>query len=536
MRRLPVVIVLILAAAPALHAGSEVKARTAAASTASPYATSAALGVLQDGGTAADAAVAAAFALAVAHPQAGNLGGGGVLLFYEKSSGAVWMLDFRAIAPSTRESVGEMPVAAAPANDIGIPATVAGLDELHRRFGRLEWARLVQPSIHLAKEGIRIDEALHRDLTRARDEREISRHQATAAAFFVEDQPPRPGSVLRQPDLAKTLERIARNGAGELRTGQTAKRLLRTASTLGSVLSQRDLDRYRPSWLAPLRLDLGSDRIYVPAPPFASGLFFAETLAILDGYAESLPDITTAPGVHLLCEVARRGFLDVGRYVSEPRGRLRLEEILSSERARHWRESIDPRRASSSVILSAKTFQGEQTTHLSIVDPEGNAVALTTTLGEAFGSGAVVGGAGFFLNTRIGPQTDDGADRSSALSSELMMMPLIVVRDGSPWLIAGSRGGATIPTTLLQIFVSVARQGRSLGAAIAAPRFHHQGLPDLIFYEKEQVGVDFLQQLNDMGHPVRARAAIGEVYAILVQGEEMIAIADSRAGGAAGGF
>ncbi|HUO84502.1 MAG TPA: gamma-glutamyltransferase, partial [Thermoanaerobaculia bacterium] len=456
-----------------LRAGSQVVAREAAIATGSRLSTAAGLEVLRNGGSAADAAVAAAFTLAVCHPQAGNLGGGGVLLYYDSASGAVWTLDFRVSAPSARQSIGEETGSKTP---IGVPGTVAGLESLHQRFGRLRWSELLAPPAALAREGYVLDDEIAEDLAHAREQRKIDRFPTTASIFFPRGNARTAGDTLVQPDLASTLEQIGRQGARELYSGATSKRIVAAAVAAGAAITPRDLEQYRPVWRAPIRLDYGMYRIHVPPPPFAGGIILAEGLQILDEYQPLDP--REVRGVHLLAEAERRAFLDVGHFFRNPGRRLPLEELVSSEHAARWKQSLDSRRASSSVMLAAKMFQGdpvagEHTTHISVADPEGNLASVTLSLGENFGSGLVVEGGGFFLN-QIQSATAE-ASSSSSVSADLMMTPALVFAGEDPLLVIGSRGGAMIPTTLLQIFVDLGSGRRSLAEAVAAPRFHHQG-------------------------------------------------------------
>ncbi len=535
MNRRLLVIALIAVVSVPVFAGSEMVARHAAISTDSPYATAIGLDVLRHGGNAVDAAVAVSFALAVARPQDGNLGGGGVMLYYDHQTRAVWVLDFRCAEPSIHQKTGQEKDAPEPGLNVGVPGTVAGLAAAHGRFGRLGWKALIEPAAELARRGITVDTELSADLEQAQAERRIDRFPSTAAIFFPRGAAPKAGTILPQNDLANTLERLAEHNADFYR-GATARRIVRSATAFGSGVTENDLEKLEPVWRAPIRLDFRKDQIYLPPPPFAGGLIFGESLAILNGYPDERYDPTTPEGVHLLAEAERRGYLDAGHYLADPTGRVPVEEILSAERAKQWRESILPDRASSSMILSATRFEGRHTTHLSIVDGEGNAVSLTTSLGENFGSGLVVEGGGFFLNRLASREGQGSEPQTASVPADRMMTPVIVLRDDKPFLVMGSRGGSMIPAIMLQIYLDLAVRNHSLVEAVDAPRFLQQAFPDLISYERKRTEIPFLGRLNEMGHAVGAQDSIGDVHAIMIGSRGLVAVADPREGGVAGGF
>lgn len=542
--------------ASSLHAGSTITATKAALSTASPLSTSVGLSVLKRGGNAIDAAVAAAFVLAVVHPQAGNLGGGGFLVYYDAASKGVWTLDFREVAPGAAKrdmyagGSGSRtgPLAA------GVPGTVAGLAAAHERFGSQPWKDLIAPAILLARDGFTADAELERELNEERDERNIDQFPSTAAVFFPDGKTLAAGSSLVQTDLAGTLERIANPGPSDFYQGETAARLIDSVRGAGGIISARDLREYKPLWRAPLKIAFREYDVFTMAPPSAGGMVLAQSLNILSSYDLAGVGFQTPKAIHLMAEALRRAYIDRNRYIGDPAGtRIPFRDLLSKERAAAWRKSIDPQRATPTPSLAdpgtATVAESDHTTHLSIVDGAGNIVAMTITLNENFGSGFVVPGCGFFLNNEMddfttapgkpnrygivqGPANDIEPGKRMASS----MTPTIVMKRGQPFLVLGSRGGPAIPTTILQVLVNVIVYDKSLAEAVAARRYHHQAAPEEIFYEQSTASRSVLEALNAMGHGVKAREPIGDVHALGFVSGSIVAVADPRRGGAAGGY
>jgi gamma-glutamyltranspeptidase/glutathione hydrolase len=559
MRPLFLFVTALLAAAPLLLAGSSVVAQKAALSTVSPYATQIGVEVLRAGGNAIDAAVAIAFALQACHPQAGNIGGGGFLLYYEAKTGAIWCLDFRETAPQKAsrtmflEADGKPRAEASTVGPLaaGVPGSVAGLEEAHRKFGTVPWRDLLQPAIRLAREGFRTDAELTADLESAQKERKIDRFVATAARFYPGGKPLTPGSLLQQPDLAETLERIAEKGPSDFYEGVTAKKIVKTMVDLGGAIGYRDLTSYRPIWRAPLLIDDGLYQIYTMGPPSGGGLVMAETLAILSSWDLASLGFQTPKAVHLLAEAEKRAYIDRNKYIGDPAStHVPFRELVSEDRARQWRGSIDLERASPTAVLTEPgAAEGTHTTHFSAVDTQGNIVSLTTTLNDNFGSGLLVSGAGFFLNNAMDDfMTAPGRPNTyNLVQSEAnaiapgkrpasTMSPTIILRGGKPFMALGTRGGSTIPSSVLQVFLNVTVYHMALQEAVAARRFHHQGIPDEIVYEKG-TGQGLLQPLTLMGHAVKQRSEpMGDIQALLFEDHRIQAVADPRHPGAAGGF
>lgn len=538
---------------PSAHAGGSVTSGRAAMSSASPLATRVGLDTLRRGGNAADAAVAVALVLAVVRPQAGNLGGGGFALYYDAKSTGVWSLDFRETAPRDvkPESFSGSPVASRTGPlAAGVPGTVAGLDALHRRFGKLHWSDVVAPSESIARAGFQADSETKMALAAAKRERSIDQFPATEALFFADNTP---RETIAPEELARTLGRIAQRGAREFYTGDTAKILVERVRAAGGIIGFRDLADYQPVWRAPMRIRSAEYDLYTVPPPSGGGLVIAQALGILANDDLRTLGFQSPAALHLLVEAQRRAFIDRNAYAADPlSARIPYRDLLSSDRARQWRRTIDPDRVIATSGLSGPAAiapEGEHTTHFTIVDPEGNIVALTTTLGEDFGGGFVVPGLGFLLNnamddftTSPGRANRDGlvqgrvnlVDATKRPASSLA--PAFVFRNGKPFLALGTAGGPAIPTTVLQIFLNVTAYGKSLAEAIAAPRYHHQAIPEEMAFETGRAPKETIDALNAMGHAVLGRAAIGDVHAVMIDKGRLTAVADPRHGGAAGGF
>lgn len=499
-----------------LFAGGTITARKAALSTAHPLATKAGLAVLQRGGNAADAAVAVALVLAVVRPQSGNLGGGGFATFYDAESRGVWTLDFRETAPRLATKDTRTGAAAA-----GVPGTVAGLHALHERFGSRPWKELVEPAVLLAKE-TREDAELAADIENANKSRKLE---------LPKTLPP--------PELAATLQQLAEKGARDFYEGDIAKKLVEGAKAAGGVIGFRDLADYKPVWRAPLKLLYGDYEIFTVPPPSGGGLVIGETLNIVANDDLRASGYQTANTLYLLLEAQRRAFIDRHHYVADPAAaRIPYRELLSRQRGEAWRKTIQERVVGTSMLSEPRDLavEGEHTTHFTIADARGNIVALTTTLGDDFGSGFVVPSLGFFLNSAnadFGDKPNAIAPGNRAASS---LSPTIILRDNRPFLALGTSGGTAIPTTIVQVFLAVVVHGKSLQDAVAAPRYHHAAVPDEMVTERGRAPQATIDALNARGHGVKLVPALGDVHAILFENGRMVAVADPRRGGAAGGY
>ena len=487
--RLGIAVVLMLASNA--FAGSQATATHAALATSSPAATQIGLRILKSGGNAIDAAVAVSFALAVLEPKATGLGGGGFLTYFDAESGGVWTLDFRETAPLT----AKIP-ASKGAVSACVPGFVAGLDAMHSRFGSRPWRELVTPAQLLAKD-----------------------------------------------DLAKTLQRIGEQGAHDFYDGELTKKLVEGVQAAGGLLSYRDLRDYKPVWRAPVRIAFRGTEIYTVAPPASGGLVLASVLKILNGLDLGTSGLQSPKTLHLMLEAERRAAIDRDKFLGDPAGgRVPMHDLLSDERAALWRASIDPNRVTPTIALAepgASTAPSGHTTHISIVDSHGNVVSMTTSLGDDGGSGFVVPALGVLLNNAMNDFNSTAATPNSVQWGNRPASPLapaIVLRGGKPMLAIGTPGGATITTTLAQILLDMLVFKRSLPDAIAAPRWSQQAVPEEIAYEQGRAPQATLDALSALGHGIRAREPIGDVQAVLIDGRKLVAISDSRHGGAAGGY
>ncbi len=520
--------------------------------------------ILQQGGNAVDAAVATALALAVVHPSAGNLGGGGFLVYCD-GHGAATTYDFRETAPAAateRMFLDERGAVRDSSNHrgllaVGTPGTVAGLWLAHQRHGRLPWAVLVQSAIDLAVGGFPFSSGMSDWCDRLAKTTDPLRAATRAAFLDGGTRPYFPGDTLRQPDLAAALTRIRDHGRDGFYTGETARLLVAFMRENGGLITEADLAAYRAAEREPVRGTYRGYGVIGMGLPSAGGTALIEMLNMLEGEDVAKLQPGTAPYLHLLSEVMRRAYADRAQYLGDPAftDTIPLDRLLSKAHAAKLRATIDPLRATpSDVALFGAAFlppEGEQTTHLSVVDADGAAVSLTYTLEATFGSGLVAPGTGFLLNNEMGdfnavPGLTDRrgtigtapnlvAPGKRMLSS---MAPVILTRSGAPVLVVGSPGGRTIINTVLQVVLNVIDHGMDIRAAVDAPRIHHQWLPDETQYEPSGFAPEERRQLEAMGHVLRKRQAQGCAMGIVVDPATGLrsGAADSRSveGGVAG--
>ena len=520
--------------------------------------------VLRGGGNAADAAVATAFALAVVLPSAGNIGGGGFLLHHD-AAGQVTSFDFRECAPfaatehmflDEHGAVRDMSNHRGPLA-VGVPGTVAGLWLAHQRLGSLPWSDLVQPAIDLAEDGFPSTGAMQAWLKKL-SKQDDPLYAATRETFLKDGREPyEPGESFRQPDLARTLTRIRDEGRDGFYRGETARLIAGFMHEMGGLITQEDLLQYEPVERSPIHGTYRGYDVYAMGPPSSGGIALVEMLNILEGDDLAGMGHNSVPYLHLLTEAMRRAFADRARYLGDPdfNPGQPVTRLISKVHAADLRATIDM--SSASVSDSTRfgaahlAHQSEETTHLSIVDARGNAVSLTYTLEQSYGSNITVPGAGFLLNNEMGdfnaiPGCTDTRGRIGTppnlvepgkrmLSS---MTPTIVARDGVPVLVLGSPGGRTIINTVLQVVLNVVDHGMEIRQAVDAPRFHHQWLPDTTRFEGHGFPPEVRRRYAELGHEVRQRPPQGCVMGILVDREQgmLFGAADSRSydGGAVG--
>ena len=504
-----------------------VRAKNAMVASQNAIASQVGMEVLLGGGNAVDAAVATAFALAVVHPEAGNIGGGGFLLLRQKS-GAAAVYDFREQAPAAadatmflvngrydRERHHQSPVA------VGVPGTVAGLHVAWSDAGRLPWKQLLLPAIALARDGFMVSDGLARSL-RAELPR-MRRYPASLAQFSRAGVPYEMGDLLQQEDLAKTLEVIANKGVRGFYQGEIALLIEKEMKARGGLITREDLKRYTVYRRPVLRGTYRGYEVLAPPPPSSGGTGLLECLNLLEGYDLRGMGFGSSRYLHYLAEALRRAFADRARFLGDPAfvKDMPVERLISKEYAASLRKTIRENRASASSPVSFEwPAESGETTHFSVVDEERNAVALTYTLEDGYGSGIVVPGAGFLMNNEMGdfnagPGLTDatglvGTEPNLATPGKRMlsnMTPTIVVKDGRPLLVVGAAGGRKIPGTVLQILVGVLDFDMNVQEAIDAPRISHQWLPDVILHEPFGLSADTAEALRARGHQVEERGA-----------------------------
>ncbi len=537
-----------------LVAGAQpVRARRGMVVAREPTATAVGLETLRAGGTAIDAAVATAFALAVTHPAAGNIGGGGFAV-YRPASGDAVAYDFREAAPAAATPemflVDGVYAAARHHNShvaVGVPGTVAGLHLAWTEHGRLPWRRLVEPAIHLARDGFALSHELADSLARVLPR--LQSYPASVAAFSNDGVPYAAGDLFCQPTLARTLERIAADGPGGFYAGETAVLVEREMRAHGGLITRADLAAYAAAAREPIfGTYRGHDIISMP-PISSGGTALIEMLNILEGYDLGAAGHGSSTTVHWMVEAMRRAYADRARYLGDPafNPTMPIERLISKAYADRQRRTIKRDRASVSSPASFEwPVEGEETTHLSVVDAARNAVSLTYTLEQAYGSKIVVPGAGFLLNNEmgdfnggpglttarglIGTAPNLAAPGKRMLSS---MTPTIVARDGRLVMVTGSPGGRTIINTVLHTILNVVDHGMTIQEAVDAPRFHHQWLPDVISAERFGLSLDTVALLEGRGHTVTTRAHQGTAQAIYYDADARIleGAADRRRAG-----
>jgi gamma-glutamyltranspeptidase / glutathione hydrolase len=523
-------VALLAAAPPVLSAGSQpVRARHGMVVSQSSLASDAGLRVLREGGNAVDAAVATAFALAVTHPAAGNLGGGGFLL-YRDASGEAVAYDFRERAPAgagptmfLRDGKYDAELHHESYLSVGVPGTVAGLHRAWKEHGGMPWRRLLEPAVALARDGFVVNDALARSLKGVLPE--LRRSPAALAQFSKGGAPYEMGDRLAQPDLARSLERIAAGGPDGFYRGETAELIEKEMQAHAGLITRNDLEAYEVKVRAPLLGHYRGHEVLSMPPPSSGGTALIEMLNVLEGYDLAAKGFGAASGVHLVVEAMRRAYADRARYLGDPESNpdQPVARLISKEYAAELRKTIALRRASRS---SPESFtwprESRETTQVSVVDGKRNAVSLTYTLEDSYGARIVVPGAGFLLNNEMGdfnagPGLTDaegliGTDPNLAAPGKRMlssMTPTILVKDGQLRVVIGTPGGRTIINTVLLAILDLVDYGMNIQEAIDAPRFHHQWLPDRLRFERHGLSPDTRKLLRDWGYVLEEVPAQG---------------------------
>jgi gamma-glutamyltranspeptidase/glutathione hydrolase len=524
-------------------AAAPVIARHAMVVSAHPEASKVGRDIMQQGGNAYDAAVAVQFALAVVLPVAGNIGGGGFIVYRDKS-GQDGTLDFRETAPAgaSRDMYLDANGNVVPgrstagALSVGTPGTVAGMEALHKKFGKLPWARLVAPAVRLAREGVVLTEKEAAGLKRTQaDFRNYNNGRPTAFSSQQRAGGWHSGDTLRQPELAATLQRIQDQGRAGFYQGRTAELLLAEMKNGGGLITQQDLDGYQPKWRTALHGQYrGYDVITMP-PPSSGGVALLQILQMLEPSNLAKLGYHTPAGVALITEAERRAYADRATYLGDPDfGKVPVAQLLAKDYNKQRSATIrtDGQATPSANITAGPglpRYESDQTTHYDVVDAQGNAVSCTTTLNGAYGSKEVVAGAGFLLNNEmddfsakagvpnsyglVGGVANAIAPGKRMLSS---MTPTILTKGGKLFLVTGSPGGSTIITTVLQSILSVVDYGGNAEQTAAAPRLHHQWLPDQLDVEAGALTPEAEKALRERGFNPQPRNAWGRLDLIRV--------------------
>ncbi len=538
-----------------------VQAKQGMVVTGQDLATRAGLEVLQKGGNAVDAAVTAAFVMAVTLPRAGNIGGGGVMLIYKAGANEVTALDFwqKAPAKATRDMFlgpdgkADSKLSRLSYLSVAVPGTVAGLAMALKDHGTMTLAEAMAPAIRLAGEGFIVSEKFAADIRAY--ESILKARPATARIFF------KPGGGFYeigdrfvQKDLAETLRRIARGGPDEFYRGSIAGRIASQMAANGGLVTREDLAAYKPVVRRPVRGSYRGFDLYAMYPPSSGGTAVVEILNILEGYDLARTGHNSAATIHLAAEAMKRAFADLSVWLGDPDAvDVPVRGLTSKAYAADLRRSISPDRATLAAGIragNAPRYEKESTTHFSVVDREGNAVSCTFTLDGNFGSGIVVEGAGFLLNNEMDnfnahPGTAEGGGpvqgEANAIAPRRRMLtamvPTIVLKDGKPFLVTGSPGSSRIISTVAQVIMNVVDHGMNVQEAVNAPRVHHEWMPDVLYLEKG-VSPDTIRLLKEMGHSVTVGGPMGAASSILVDPKTGVrcGAADPRREGSARGY
>jgi gamma-glutamyltranspeptidase/glutathione hydrolase len=512
--------------------------------------------ILKMGGNAIDAAIATQLALAVVYPQAGNLGGGGFMVA-RLSNGQEIALDYREMAPAKAHRDMYIDVAGNANTEKsqnghlsgGVPGTVSGLFA-SMKYAKLPFKKLVQPAIDLANNGFAITEREANNLNRLQDE---LKQYNTVMPVFVKDIPWKAGDKLVQKDLAKTLKRIKQNGAAGFYSGETARLIIEEMKRGGGVITYDDLLNYKAKFREPHSFNYKGYKIMGMPMPSSGGLLLHQMMKMIETRNIGEMGFHSPQAVQLMIEVERRAYADRAEYMGDADYykvpvKMLTDEVYLQNRMKDY----DPSKASTSTMIKPGVLlrsESEETTHISIIDKEGNAVAVTTTLNNSYGSRTVIGGAGFFLNDEmddfsIKPGVPNmygavGGEANAIMPGKRMlssMTPTIVLKNDKPFLVVGTPGGTTIPTSVFQTIVNIIEFDLSTEDAVYKPKFHHQWLPDKVELEK-----NFPQQtseaLKQMGYIINERGGIGRTEVIKVlPGGKFEAVADNRGDDAAEGW
>ncbi|HMO60931.1 MAG TPA: gamma-glutamyltransferase [Ferruginibacter sp.] len=520
---------------------------------AHPLASEVGVAILKKGGNAVDAAIAVQLALAVVYPGAGNIGGGGFMVAHLRNGKNI-ALDFRETAPAAASRDMYLDAAGNPQLQLsqdghlsaGIPGTVAGLFA-SMKYAKLSFKTLIQPAISLAEKGFALTEEQAADFNEYQKEFE---QLSSLPVAFVKTAPWKAGDTLIQKDLANTLKRIRDYGQKGFYEGETAKLIVAEMQKGRGIITLADLKNYTVKERVATEFDYKNHHIITMPLPSSGGIILQQMMGMIEDKNIAALGFQTAASVQLLTEVERRAYADRAEYLGDPDFvQVPVHTLVSKKYIAARMQDFEPGKAGSSAIVKAGNIkESEETTHLSVIDAAGNAVSVTTTLNGHFGSRTVVSGAGFLLNNEmddfsikpgvpnmygaVGNEKNAIAPGKRMLSS---MTPTIVLKNNKPYLVVGTPGGTTIPTSVFQTLVNIIEFGMNAEDAVNKPKFHHQWLPDIIYVE-EDFDSNTASQLTAMGYTLKPREPIGRTELIQVQGKKIIAVGDKRGDDSAAGY
>lgn len=535
------------------------KARIAEAPSAmvvsgSPIASEVGRDILRQGGNAVDAAVAVGMTLQVVHPQAGNIGGGGFMTIRLKD-GTVETLDYREMAPAAASRDMYLNLRGNPSDlsavghlAAGVPGSVAGMVEAHRKYGRLPWATVMAPAIRYAKEGFVVDSVRSNSLDGYWDR--LYLFPASREAYLPNGRAPLIGSTFIQPDLGRTLEAIRDSGWAGFYRGRVSDLIVEEMQRGGGIITHGDLANYHAIWRTPVKLTYRGYTIYSMPPASSGGVTMGMIFNIMEGYGK-LPPFGSAELLHREAEAMRRAFTDRNVYLGDPSFvHMPIDHLLSKAYADSLRKSTSMDRATPTPRFDPSLRGGTETTHYSVVDAEGNAVSCTTTLNDSYGSGVTVAGAGFLLNDEMDDFASapgkpnvyglvQGEANAIAPGKRMLsaMTPSIVLDpQGKLFMLVGTPGGPTIITQVYHVISNVIDHGMTLSDAVAAPRMHHQALPDSMRLERNGFTPETIARLEAMGHAIQYSGWWGDVEAIIRTKNGWQGVSDPRLGGGGSGY
>jgi gamma-glutamyltranspeptidase / glutathione hydrolase len=536
-------------------------AKKAVVSAANPFASKVGLQIIKDGGNAIDAAVATQFALAVVYPRAGNIGGGGFLVYRSGDGQEISTLDFREKAPLAGsrnmylDKAGNVMPRRSQRGQLaaGVPGTVDGCVKMFQKYSKLKnWNKLVQPAIDLARNGFPITALEAKRLNE--NKKDFLAYSAMPSALIKPNNKLwKRGDILKQPMLAHTLELIRDKGEAGFYEGETADKIVAEMQYGGGLITHEDLKKYESVWRKPLMSQYRGHDIITMAPPSSGGIIITQLFDFVEKYPLSKMGFHSAESMHLIVEAERRAYADRAEHMGDadfyP---VKVDKLVSKIYLAMRFKDFNPEKATPSkdIKYGDLAHESDQTTHMSIVDTEGGAVSLTTTLNDNYGCRTVVGGAGFLLNNEmddfsvkpgvpniygaIGGDANAIQAQKRPLSS---MTPTIVTKNGKLFMVVGTPGGTTIPTSVFQVITNVIDFGMTATQATQARRFHHQWMPDVVAIEKKSLKANILGKLKSMGHSFAERPYIGLVETIVVRRDGSLeGAADTRSDDDVEGF